>query len=221
MLRLILFFALSPVTLFSQEIILNYLQRTPGDGISLSYLHPLNDKHALEGGITYHINQSIREDNRNNKVTKGMYADDPIEHVGLTASYYYNLYDWRTVRLDFMYNFRASISSYKYRSVVPYFDGSVDSSYIVEAIILIKRPTTLESYVGIMASVPYKRWNFHVRIGGGYLIWTNWDMRGVDLESTAINFDPNDDNTVFYATGRSSEFSGMWSVGVGYRLARE
>ena len=221
MLRLILFFALFPVTLFSQEIILNYHQRTPGNGISLSYLHQFNDNHAAEGGITYHINQPIRENIRNEAVKKGMYADDAIEHFGLTASYYRRMFNWKTVRLDFLYNFRASIASYKFRSIVPFFDGSVDSSYIVEAVTLIKRPTTLENYIGIKVSVPYKRWNFHARVSGGYLIWTNWDMRGVDLESTAINFDPNDDNTVIFASGRQSEFSGMWSVGVGYRLARE
>lgn len=189
-----------------QSVSLNYNDVDIGRNVSALF-HSKANKHQFYGGIKFHINNRVH-DNQNNVFRKRFYASDFLEHIGLQLGYNYSLPVNERIRILFFYDVQLTSSGTKRESFLPVaYLG--DTVLYNRRIIEFEEIKALEQNIGV--GIRAELWDniyFNAKFGGGVSFF--WDI--------PFEFAPNQ----FYIGNKTDwEFSKFISVGIEYMFRKD
>lgn len=189
----------------AQSIYLGYNDVHIGRNVSFSYLHSLSQKHEIFGGLKYHIN-SIIHDNQNNVFKKRFYANNLKEHIGLDFGYNYIFFLNDKNKLLFFYNNQFTVAGTRSVDFLP--SNTINGNVLYRRSIEKFPPfKSMEHYLGV--GFKAEIWNnvsASFRIGGGVSHFWDIPERTVSGAFITLSGKPN------------WEFGGIISAGLQYEI---
>lgn len=178
-----------------------------GRNISLILSKNINNKNEFGAGFRFNINKLAHNDDQNNSYKKRIYATEPFHYFGFEGFYHRNIFhQWNSVKPFVFYDLQATYSTTRNRMLLPYtYDTNGDVLY-KEYIEIFGPYTWVEQNIGIGFKANLFN-NFYLtqKIGFGTAFILGYDKKRLDK----------------YFDWFSWNFSGLISVGVGYRFDKK